>query len=367
MCRSARHNVLITPYPQRPRLIPAKDPHSGLCCSMAMPDIWSKLWRKAGSAPGTRTEPAEILPKTGQRVSYYTYDDGALRAGLLWPSPRFTDVNHTLRDNLTGLVWARDAGVPKVGHSRGRGYTNGAMSWHDAREYVDALNHHHYLGSDDWRVPNIRELSTLIHWGESEPWKWLLTQGFSLAQPRAYWSSSAFASPNQCGAWWVDFQSGNVEAWGTGDLSLVLPVRGRADAAAPLRMPRFLDNRDGTVTDNSTRLVWSKSANLGDPMSWDEANKFLATMTDGSSALRWRLPNIVELLSLVDYEAFDPALPKESLFVDVRNDIYWSSTTDAGDVYKARGVVIPTGKVVSLNKRRYPDTLRRVWPVRQPL
>jgi hypothetical protein len=50
------------------------------------------------------------LPKTGQTTSYSTGDDGDLERGVAWPSPRFTDNgNGTVKDNLTGLIWLKDA------------------------------------------------------------------------------------------------------------------------------------------------------------------------------------------------------------------------------------------------------------------
>ncbi|MBV6341840.1 hypothetical protein HWQ67_09605, partial [Candidatus Magnetobacterium casensis] len=45
------------------------------------------------------------LPRTGQTSTYATGDDGAIQAGVAWPSPRFTAATNTVTDNLTGLVW----------------------------------------------------------------------------------------------------------------------------------------------------------------------------------------------------------------------------------------------------------------------
>jgi hypothetical protein len=50
------------------------------------------------------------LPATGQTSSYGTNDDGALQNGVTWPSPRFRDnCNGTVTDNLTGLIWLKNA------------------------------------------------------------------------------------------------------------------------------------------------------------------------------------------------------------------------------------------------------------------
>ena len=50
------------------------------------------------------------VPRTGQTISYTLGDDGDLQLGVEWPDPRFTDnLNGTVTDNLTGLVWLTDA------------------------------------------------------------------------------------------------------------------------------------------------------------------------------------------------------------------------------------------------------------------
>ena len=62
--------------------------------------------------------PARV-PKTGQTQCYNastiidcagTGQDGALQKGVAWPNPRFTDNgNGTVTDNLTGLIWLKNA------------------------------------------------------------------------------------------------------------------------------------------------------------------------------------------------------------------------------------------------------------------
>ena len=48
--------------------------------------------------------------KTGQTTSYATGDDGDLEKGVAWPNPRFTDNSDgTVTDNLTGLIWLKNA------------------------------------------------------------------------------------------------------------------------------------------------------------------------------------------------------------------------------------------------------------------
>lgn len=50
------------------------------------------------------------VPKTGQTTSFAPRDDGGLEKGVAWPNPRFTDnSNGTITDNLTGLIWLKNA------------------------------------------------------------------------------------------------------------------------------------------------------------------------------------------------------------------------------------------------------------------
>jgi hypothetical protein len=50
------------------------------------------------------------VEKTWQWISYATGDDGDYEHGAMWPDPRFTDNgNGTITDNLTGLIWLKDA------------------------------------------------------------------------------------------------------------------------------------------------------------------------------------------------------------------------------------------------------------------
>jgi hypothetical protein len=96
-------------------------------------------------------------------------------------------------------------------------------------------------------------------------------------------------------------------------------------------------------------------------------------LTDGSVAGDWRLPNIKELQSLMDYgQASHPVLPAGHPFSGVQSivifyDYYWSSTTDVDITRFAWSVDLNGGRVERSTK--IPDVsgwLKRmwVWPVR---
>jgi hypothetical protein len=109
-------------------------------------------------------QPARV-EQTGQTTSYAAGDDGAIQAGVPFPSPRFTDrKNGTVRDNLTGLIWLKNAvcnwgaGGPLI------------FDWLTALSLANNLRNGKCGLTDgsvagDWRLPNIKELASLIDYG----------------------------------------------------------------------------------------------------------------------------------------------------------------------------------------------------------
>lgn len=114
---------------------------------------WVRNFVKGGSGwpwpvRGTNTGPLR-LPQTGQLQSYASQDDGDLRQGMAWPTPRFVvRTENTVEDHLTGLMWTRNANL--AGHG---------LAWTSALDACNALT---LDGFDDWRLPSVTELRTLF-------------------------------------------------------------------------------------------------------------------------------------------------------------------------------------------------------------
>lgn len=77
-------------------------------------------------------------------------------------------------------------------------------------------------------------------------------------------------------------------------------------------VPSYTDNGDGTVTDNVTGLMWSRSPDLNgdgtinydDKVSLEEAEEFVKEFTLAGYT-DWRIPTIKELYSLIDFSGID--------------------------------------------------------------
>jgi hypothetical protein len=129
---------------------------------------------------------------------------------------------------------------------------------------------------------------------------------------------------------------------------------------------------DGTVTDKKTGLMWTKNANLFESVKWETAFtnvKGLKTLPQGCGSsgvpcyTDWRLPNIKELQSLIDYGHTAPAMPENSdtAFDNIKNYFYWSSTTNLNNPYaNAWAAYFFTGEVRGQTK----SNPCYVWPVR---
>lgn len=175
------------------------------------------------------------------------------------------------------------------------------------------------------------------------------------------------ADTGQSACW--DDQGASRPCAGTGE-------DGETQAGVAWQTPRFTNNGDGTITDTLTGLDWLQDGDCpGTAMGWQAALTWIASTLNASGTActnysagtftDWRLPNIKELLSLVDLSQSAPALPPGHPFVNVpdgsSSENYWSSSSPSGFPASAFTLWIGYGGTGTPDK---DTTTHYVWAVR---
>jgi hypothetical protein len=198
------------------------------------------------------TYPLAPVPRTGQTQCYtttsgsetpcpatgYPGQDGEYQKGVAWPNPRFiTSTAGIVTDTLTGLIWLKNANC--------RAFFSGDIWDQNNRLWSDALTAANSLASGycglsdgssagDWRLPNVRELQSLVHYGFYSPavpntmgtGQWSEGDPFTGVQLNYYWSSTTDTG-NTSAAWTMYMSYGSVNDFGkTSSTHYVWPVRG---------------------------------------------------------------------------------------------------------------------------------------------
>lgn len=238
----------------------------------------------------------------------------------------------TVTDPNTGLTWQQ---VPSSD-----GYT-----WQEAVDYADGLE---LAGFDDWRLPSAKELFTISDFGRS--WPYLDTDVFTLAsgevtKDEQYWTSNYYVGTTTEGgseaAFGVNHVTGHIKAYpavarGPAGGNFVRVVRGDEYGINDLD-----DNGDDTITDNATGLMWAQGDD-GAELDWQDALAYAEDSELGGFS-DWRLPNVKELQSIVDYSrspsaadasAVGPAIDELFSATEITNEAgasdygyYWSGTS----------------------------------------
>ncbi|MBF0529661.1 MAG: DUF1566 domain-containing protein, partial [Deltaproteobacteria bacterium] len=258
------------------------------------------------------------------------------------------DPDETVLDRLTGLMWMRNANIAEY-----------PLSWSEALDYVRDLNEGKIFGHDDWRMPNRRELRSLISHQDRRP---ALPGGHPFRNVFLGWYWTGTSSAVHPGyAWYVHMEGGRMFYGNKKQYFLLWPVRGQGIPVLPatgqvlcfdadgrtipcdgtgqdgeLRVgaawptPRFT-TEGNVVHDHLTGLVWTRSADLaGGTVNWLEALRTIDALNQQYFAGfdNWRLPTINELESLTDASRHRPALPEGHPF-ETPGQTYCSSTTSA--------------------------------------
>ncbi|VGO17038.1 hypothetical protein PDESU_05632 [Pontiella desulfatans] len=312
------------------------------------------------------------IAKTGQANSWdaaRSTEDGDLQTGQAWPEPRFTDHGDgTATDHLTGLMWCKT--------QLGSTYWAGALN---------ACNGLTAAGHTDWRLPNINELETLVDYGEKYPSPTLPADHPFVSFPGGtavrVWSSS---TPYSTGyGYIVDFYNGHIDAYSKGNSCYVMACRGGVEIQETISepttyeplpvtgqtnsfavgddgdlqkgvkeftneyIPRFGHSGSGRFHDSRTGLEWYVSD--GYNTSWTAAI-VACEYSSSAGATDWRLPNVREMLSLLDYGQSTPMLPEGHPFADWTNVVYWTSTVSPHSTDYALTVNLNDGTVFSSHR-----------------
>ncbi len=290
-------------------------------------------------------------PKAGQ--PFFGQD-----AQYLGRQPSYRDNgNGTVSDLVTGLMWQQDPGSKMT-------YEQALAGASDCR----------LGGFDDWRLPSIKELySLMLCSGEDiDPQSrdtvnlkpFIDTKFFKFAYGDAakgeriidsqMATSTKYVSTTMRGnatMFGVNFADGRIKGYPIGRVGrrggpmkryFVYYVRGNSEYGKN----QFRDNGDNTITDEATGLMWMKSDSghlkTGEKqdgkLDWEQALRWVEQL-DYAGYSDWRLPNIKELQSIVDYTrspdtsnsaAIDPVFGVTQIrdgLGKVNYPFYWSSTT----------------------------------------
>ncbi len=240
----------------------------------------------------------------------------------------------TVTDNITGLMWQANMGDK--------------ISFDEAKTKAENLT---LGGHDDWRMPTMKELYSLalftgVFGGMNSVGYYLDTSVFDqpLGDPRAIdaqtLSSTEYVSTTMNGnatVFGFNFLDGRIKGYPKRKTWHFRMVRGNTDYGKN----DFVDNGDGTITDRATGLMWQQ-ADDGTARDWEESLEYAEGLKLAGHD-NWRLPNIKELQSIVDYTrspattnspAIDPLFNCTEIEDAGGNPgqypFYWSATTFLG-------------------------------------
>lgn len=257
----------------------------------------------------------------------------------------------TTSDLNTNLMWEQ---VPT---------TEGFM-WEEAKEYCEALTLADY---SDWRTPSLYELLSIEDF--SEGWPYLDTDYFSLgsleiSKDLQFWSSNYYLANDIGKAFGLNYGTGHIKAYSAestedeGDAptdgspqgldtsdttsnTMPPPLTDATDtvptmnniAAKYVRCVRgddygvsqFVDNGDGTITDTNSGLMWMQD-DAQEGLDWESALAYAENLEHAGYS-DWKLPNVKELQSIVDYTGSYPAINGSYFNVTDDDAYFWSSTS----------------------------------------
>ena len=177
-------------------------------------------------------------------------------------------------------------------------------SWEDAVKYCeDSI----YGGHDDWRLPTIKELFSIVDHGKND---FAIDTTFFPDTPiKKYdrlWSSSSAAVDSKL-QWLISYYSLGQASYcqRAASSAYVRCVRGEI-LSETSSFTSSTRNGDEIITDTKTGLVWQKNYTAEGYIYWKDSLSYCENSTYAGYS-DWRLPNVNELMSLINYEERKPA------------------------------------------------------------
>ena len=237
-----------------------------------------------------------------------------------------------VRDNVTGMIWE----VKTVDNK------DSVHTWGNRASLVTAANAENsgsgLCGITNWRVPSVNELFSIINYNNYGPS--IDSDYFPNTAGNYFWSEQEAAN-NAANAWRVIFNDGGSSTRAKSNSYRVRLVSAVTAAVS------YTNNNNGTITDNTTGLMWkacdqgqawdnnNTTANLTDDNCTDDSNatdnyNWTVALTEAQNHTfagydDWRLPNVKELASIIDYTAANPSINSAFPNPNTSNS-FWTST-----------------------------------------
>jgi hypothetical protein len=231
-------------------------------------------------------------------------------AGLPNPHSYDTQIPGVVVDRVTGLQWQRS--LPDK-----------FFTWQDAERHCDGLA---LAGHDDWRLPSRIELVSLLDTTRIQP---SIDMAAFPSTPIDWFWTASLAADNPSAAWYVYFYFGypkTDDRTNTFSVRCVRSSQPSPAAAAGSVPPAHYDIRAKQVLDLATGLRWQR-APAAKALPFEGARAYCAQLHLGAKKI-WRVPTLVELLTLIDENAAAPMID-QTAFPDTPGEPFWSSSTFA--------------------------------------
>ncbi len=249
-----------------------------------------------------------FLQKTGQKISYSAKDDGATQIGA---SREYVKNDSVVEDSVKGLIWQDSSDVTTKSYTKSEAYN-----------YCATLTLDSY---SDWRLPSLQEMMSLTDYSTTSP---ALDSVFESTINRYFWVSTVCPVCSDV-TFGVSEANGEFARFTNDNKLQARCVRG--DKIAEGKYTR--DDSNELVSDSQRGLLWQD----GDTLAMEQTRDFSEALTYCSELefggySDWRLPNVIEIRSVFDFEATHGSISSTFLH---KSGAYWSSTTSAESITKA--------------------------------